>query len=583
MLFWERMSRGRPSIDPMAVVSFLRVRAATGRLIASGRAGDGGGEDVAALREAGRVLDAVGERIVAGRTRPWRPNWRQIAARLVAGTTSAYRAAAARDGARVRRLQGQTEDLATRLWLGLGALVAVLALVGAVVWRAIGRHQNRLLGMLRRVDGRARSLARNASDLVLVSGGDGRLVYASPSAERVLGLRPEDAHRTTLGDLVHPEDRSRLSLLDPAVTPPGATSEPVEWRLSHGDGTWATLECLVANRCEDPEVGGFVVNARDIGERKAMEEALAHQAFHDSLTGLANRALFTDRLAHALRRGARHGDMTGVLLVDLDDFKMVNDSLGHAVGDRLLVDVARRIRACLRDADTAARLGGDEFAVLIEGMAGPQGVERLADRIVAALGEAGPDRRSGAGGQGQPRHLGGAGGRARRAGPLARRGRRPVRREGRRQGLLPGLRAEDAACCRTTADDAHQARPRPRARRAGPPLSAHRGPRGWRRRRRGGARPVAPSAARDGSAERLHPDRRGVRADHADGAVGARGRLSPDRRARWDRLRAGALRERERVSPAVRPAGGSPTTSAARWRRPASPPTDSSSRSPRRR
>jgi len=113
------------------------------------------------------------------------------------------------------------------------------------------------------------------------------------------------------------------------------------------------------------------------------EEQLRHQAFHDPLTGLANRLLFRDRLEHAAALRQREGSALTVLFLDLDDFKLVNDKLGHAAGDALLVDVAERLRACLRQGDTVARLGGDEFAVLLEG--GSEDQDRLAARIVDSM------------------------------------------------------------------------------------------------------------------------------------------------------------------------------------------------------
>ena len=118
---------------------------------------------------------------------------------------------------------------------------------------------------------------------------------------------------------------------------------------------------------------GIVLNTRDVSERRRLEEQLIHQAFHDPLTGLANRALFRDRVSHALALAQRRGTPVTVLFLDLDDFKTVNDSLGHAEGDRLLIAAAERFLACARSADTVARLGGDEFAILIEGADGPRG------------------------------------------------------------------------------------------------------------------------------------------------------------------------------------------------------------------
>src|SRR5208283_1830846 len=126
-----------------------------------------------------------------------------------------------------------------------------------------------------------------------------------------------------------------------------------------------------------------VLTMRDVSERKGLEEELKHQVFHDALSGLANRALFRDRLEHALARAARSQTSLAVIFLDLDDFKLVNDSLGHAAGDSLLIAVADRLRECLRDGDTAARFGGDEFAVLLEETSGPEEACEVAERIIA--------------------------------------------------------------------------------------------------------------------------------------------------------------------------------------------------------
>jgi diguanylate cyclase (GGDEF)-like protein len=141
------------------------------------------------------------------------------------------------------------------------------------------------------------------------------------------------------------------------------------------------VEAIASNLLDDAAVGGIVLNARDVGERKALLEQLAHQAFHDPLTGLANRALFRDRVMHAISIARRQGRTVTVLYLDLDDFKQINDSLGHAEGDRLLALVASRLRACARSTDTVARLGGDEFAILVEDVDAAASAERLAERI----------------------------------------------------------------------------------------------------------------------------------------------------------------------------------------------------------
>ncbi len=130
---------------------------------------------------------------------------------------------------------------------------------------------------------------------------------------------------------------------------------------------------------------GIVLNSRDVSERKAFEEQLAHQAFHDSVTQLANRALFNERVRHAVDRLRRERRALAVIFIDLDDFKTVNDSLGHAAGDAVLREVAARISASIRAADTAARFGGDEFAILLEDVASVQAAAETADRLLSAL------------------------------------------------------------------------------------------------------------------------------------------------------------------------------------------------------
>src|SRR4029077_14551151 len=137
----------------------------------------------------------------------------------------------------------------------------------------------------------------------------------------------------------------------------------------------------------EPAVRGIVLNTRDVSERKRLERQLTHPGFHDPLTGLANRALFRDRVSHALALAHRHGHAITVLFLDLDDFKRVNDSLGHADGDRLLLAAAERFRSCPRVTVTVARLGGDEFAILVEDSPGPDGHAAMLERLSAAMAQ----------------------------------------------------------------------------------------------------------------------------------------------------------------------------------------------------
>ncbi|MBA3555705.1 MAG: EAL domain-containing protein, partial [Gemmatimonadales bacterium] len=169
-----------------------------------------------------------------------------------------------------------------------------------------------------------------------------------------------------------------------AMRAPGVTG-PTELRFRQPDGSWLHAEILATNLLGDSTVRGIVLNTRDVSERKRLEEQLTHQAFHDPLTGLANRALFRDRVSHALAISQRQGHPITVLFLDLDDFKRINDSLGHAEGDRLLIAAGERFLCCARAVDSVARLGGDEFAILMEHVAGTDGREELLDRLTTAM------------------------------------------------------------------------------------------------------------------------------------------------------------------------------------------------------
>jgi diguanylate cyclase (GGDEF)-like protein/PAS domain S-box-containing protein len=234
-------------------------------------------------------------------------------------------------------------------------------------------------------EARFRSLVQNSSDIIAVVSAEGEIRYQTPSVERLLGYRPELLAGRRLIELLHPEDQPRaLAILADAPARSG-TPAPVEWRLRRLSGEWFYAEVIVTNLTADPTIGGLVLTIRDIQERKMLETQLTHQAFHDPLTKLANRALLSDRVAHAQARSQRGGRPCAVLLLDLDDFKAINDSFGHVAGDEVLVETARRIQGCIRAGDTAARLGGDEFALLIEDTPDAVTPREVADRIAAAL------------------------------------------------------------------------------------------------------------------------------------------------------------------------------------------------------
>ena len=234
---------------------------------------------------------------------------------------------------------------------------------------------------------RFRSLVQNSSDVIALLSPDLTIRYHTPSVERVLGYGEDELVGRRLTELLQHEDAEKLGGFFAEVCAVPGAPMPRDLPLRRKDGSVVQLESVFNNLLGVANVGGVVVTARDVTERRALEDQLAHQAFHDSLTGLANRALFSERITHAIERGTRRRNLFAVLFIDLDDFKTVNDSLGHAAGDELLVAVADRIRAVIRPEDTCARLGGDEFAVMIESIDDREGAAIVAKRILGAMSE----------------------------------------------------------------------------------------------------------------------------------------------------------------------------------------------------
>jgi diguanylate cyclase (GGDEF)-like protein/PAS domain S-box-containing protein len=274
---------------------------------------------------------------------------------------------------------------------------AALLLFGLVVVRMAGlmRSQERaqereraLSEEIARRQGESRlaSLVRHSSDLITVLSADATIAYQSPAIEPMLGWNAEEVVGRPITALLDPAEAGRLlALMADGAEALSGGSHALECTLRHRDGTSRQFEVLVTDLLEDEHVQGIVLNSRDVSERKAFERQLAHQAFHDPVTGLPNRALFVERVRHALARGRREDRRLAVVFIDLDDFKLVNDSLGHAAGDEVLVQVAQRLASAVRASDTAARFGGDEFAVLLEDIADVQEAADAAERIMEAV------------------------------------------------------------------------------------------------------------------------------------------------------------------------------------------------------
>jgi PAS domain S-box-containing protein len=244
-------------------------------------------------------------------------------------------------------------------------------------------------------------ITENAADMIAVIDGAGNRVYNSPAYQKVLGYSLEELKSTSSVEQIHPEDQQRV-LEAAAKARITGRGERLEYRIRHKDGTWLILESVAtAIQSEEGLAERLVIVNRDITERKRAEEALAHNALHDALTNLPNRTLVLERVRHALALSQRHTSYKfAVLFIDLDEFKVFNDSLGHAAGDALLIQIARRLTVSIRSVDTVsrpvqmgdpstfvsvARLGGDEFTVLLEDIKDCGDAIRVAERIQERL------------------------------------------------------------------------------------------------------------------------------------------------------------------------------------------------------
>jgi PAS domain S-box-containing protein len=247
-------------------------------------------------------------------------------------------------------------------------------------------------------------ITENAADMIAVVDCAGNRLYNSPAYQKVLGYSSEELKLTTSVEQIHPEDQQRVIGAAQKARLTGR-GERLEYRMRHKDGTWRILESVAtAIQNEEGQTDRLVIVNRDITERKRAEDALAHNALHDALTKLPNRTLFLDRVRHVLTLSRRHTSYKfAVLFIDLDEFKVFNDSLGHTAGNAFLMQIARRFSASVRGIDTIsrsvvtqgtspvaneaslARVGGDEFTILLEGISDCGDAIRVAERIQELL------------------------------------------------------------------------------------------------------------------------------------------------------------------------------------------------------
>ena len=271
----------------------------------------------------------------------------------------------------------------------LGAIgAAIFAMPVVMLWFAVRQYTdrtrettvelqqaNRALGNSEK---RYRALVQNAPGVTIVLNPDGTVQYVSSP----IGGKSE---QTTVGDLVHPDDLSAITeAIEQTLEHPDL--EPMlELKMPDSAGEWRDYEATMTNLVRQPAVGGLVINARDVTDRKTLENELRHQAFHDPLTNLPNRAMFQERLESALAVTQRSGERTAVMFIDLDRFKVINDSLGHNVGDELLIALAERLENTAPEGALVARFGGDEFTLLVPIVESQETLTALAHHILGEL------------------------------------------------------------------------------------------------------------------------------------------------------------------------------------------------------
>jgi diguanylate cyclase (GGDEF)-like protein/PAS domain S-box-containing protein len=234
-------------------------------------------------------------------------------------------------------------------------------------------------------EARFRALVQYSFDIITIHDEAGVTIYESPAASRVLGYPPGTLIGKTPFETIHPKDVARAREAFAALLKGDNSQAPIVLRFRHADGSWIHLEALGNNLLEHPGIRGIVLTSRDITERKRAEERAQYLANYDVLTGLPNRFLMQDRLTQAVAQAHRNRLRVALMHIDLDRFKVVNETLGHYVGDALLKQAAERIRKVTREGDTVARVGGDEFTIVHANVVSLQALSANAEKILSEL------------------------------------------------------------------------------------------------------------------------------------------------------------------------------------------------------
>ncbi|NES01585.1 MAG: EAL domain-containing protein [Okeania sp. SIO2F4] len=250
-------------------------------------------------------------------------------------------------------------------------------------------ERNQAEKLLRENEKRFRSLIENSTDIIQILDSNSIFTYISPSQERILGYTSEELIGKSVLEFIHPNDSWWMEQVIEGVKQYPKTRRGLdEYQVRHKNGSWCVFEAVVMNLLDDESVQGIVINCHDITEKKSVEEKLLRQSLYDSLTDLPNRALLMDRLQQALAHThTNHSDLFAVLTINLDRFKIVNESHGHSMGDKLLIEIAQRIKTCLRSRDTIARIGSDEFVILLKKVHDRQDAIGLVNLIQTAIAQ----------------------------------------------------------------------------------------------------------------------------------------------------------------------------------------------------
>jgi len=232
---------------------------------------------------------------------------------------------------------------------------------------------------------RFRALVEKSWSGVVLLDRDLAFCYAGSSTNRLIGYNEDDLTGTSFLSYIHPRERQAARKIFSDVVAGQRQEAQGELRFMHKSGTWVWLEGFAQNLLHDPSVGAIVINYRDITQRKATEKQLEYQAYYDALTGLPNRLLFRDRVVNAIAQARRNRRAIAVMYLDLDHFKLVNDGLGHSIGDALLSEVAERLQGCIRASDTISRLGGDEFTILLNDVADSDSAASVARKMLQSF------------------------------------------------------------------------------------------------------------------------------------------------------------------------------------------------------